>query len=500
MPSSAPPPVPRPPQPTDQDHAAKKRRMENGSAEARPQSQGATAAPKLNFSAYKNTSSNKPSMFQLDVAAPFDEADAAEKIIYDPTTIARDVLITAGQHPTEPALNYHLQHLRSLFDVVSASTDLETLRWDMVEAQSRLAPPQPFKPHQPHQPQQQQAPPPLIHRPQPQMQPLNTIKQQPPPPSNWHPQYQPPKPHKPAALPSDQPQPPTRQAQNPPPVAPPTHSPAANPPNNPPPAASPPKQSAAVDLTKQRRAVSPPKRSPGIGLPEQTSAIELPKKRGRPRSFQVEVPAPPKEPSRQASVSKMAGKRRSQRAPAQSKIEARVPYPVFGCKWKNCQAELHNLDVLKQHMLKMHIPHHISCEWAKCPSKEILAAAKLFDHVKAQHIDPIAWKLGDGPSVPATVDSETGASPGPLTRPDASQPGGEDSLIFPASYSSIRAFNRVHKKNTPHEKATEILKAVQRLKERIGLGLDPGGCELATPARNKRVSNDEEVYELVGEG
>lgn len=98
------------------------------------------------------------------------------------------------------------------------------------------------------------------------------------------------------------------------------------------------------------------------------------------------------------------------------------------------------------------------------------------------------------------MDSETGASPGPLTRPDPSQPGGEDSLIFPASYSSIRAFNRVHKKNTPREKATEILKAVQRLKERIGVGLDPGGCELASPARNERVSNDEEVYELVAEG
>jgi hypothetical protein len=396
MPPAAPPPAPRPPQSTDQDHAAKKRRMENGSAEARPQSQGATAAPKLNFSAYKNTSSNKPSMFQLDVAVPFDEADAAEKIIYDPSTIARDVLITAGQHPTEPVLNYHLQHLRSLFNVVTASTDLETFRWDLVEAQSRPAPPQSVKLQQPQQPQ-------LIHRPPPQMQPLNTIKQQPPPPPlNWRPQYQPPKPNKPAALPPDQPQPSTRPAQNPPPVAPPTPSPAANPPSNTPPAASSPKQSVAVDLTKQRPVVSPPKRSPGIGLPEQTPAINLPKKRGRPRSFQVEVPAPPKEPSCQASESKMAGKRQSQRAPAQSEIEKRVPYPVFACKWKNCQAELHNLDVLKQHMLKMHVPHHISCEWAKCPSKEILAAAKLFDHVKAQHIDPIAWKLGDGPSVPAT--------------------------------------------------------------------------------------------------
>lgn len=42
----------------------------------------------------------------------------------------------------------------------------------------------------------------------------------------------------------------------------------------------------------------------------------------------------------------------------------------------------------------------------------------------------------------------------------------------------------------------EILKAVQRMKEQVGFGLDPGGCQLATPARNERVSNDEKFYEV----
>lgn len=96
------------------------------------------------------------------------------------------------------------------------------------------------------------------------------------------------------------------------------------------------------------------------------------------------------------------------------------------------------------------------------------------------------------------VVSETG-NQGPLATPEASQPGGEDSLIFPASYSSIRAFNRVHGNHSQQEKAREILKAVTRLKERIGVGLDPGGCQLATPARNERVSNDEEFYEVIEE-
>lgn len=95
------------------------------------------------------------------------------------------------------------------------------------------------------------------------------------------------------------------------------------------------------------------------------------------------------------------------------------------------------------------------------------------------------------------VDNETSENiPGTYETPESNQLGGEDSLILPASYSSIRAFNQVHGNTSQQDKAREILKAVQRHKERIGVGLDPGGCQLATPARNERVTNDEEFYEL----
>jgi len=101
------------------------------------------------------------------------------------------------------------------------------------------------------------------------------------------------------------------------------------------------------------------------------------------------------------------------------------------------------------------------------------------------------------PHVIHLVDNTTCENvPGIIATPELNQLGGEDSLIFPASYSSIRAFNRVHGNTSQQDKAREILKAVQRHKERIGVGLDPGGCQLATPARNERVSNDEEFYEL----
>ena len=98
------------------------------------------------------------------------------------------------------------------------------------------------------------------------------------------------------------------------------------------------------------------------------------------------------------------------------------------------------------------------------------------------------------------MDNNQGSkSPRAQATPESNQQEGEDSLVFPASYSSMRAFNRVHGNNSQQDKAREIFKAVQRLKERIGVGLDPGGCQLATPERNERVSDEEEVYELHSE-
>lgn len=94
---------------------------------------------------------------------------------------------------------------------------------------------------------------------------------------------------------------------------------------------------------------------------------------------------------------------------------------------------------------------------------------------------------------------DTAGSPVPKTIPELNHPEGEDSLIFPASDSSIRAFNKVHGKHSQREKAMEIMKAVQRMKEHVGFGLDPGGCQLATPARNERVSNEENFYKVRSE-
>jgi hypothetical protein len=76
-------------------------------------------------------------------------------------------------------------------------------------------------------------------------------------------------------------------------------------------------------------------------------------------------------------------------------------YPVFACHWGNCQTEHHNLDLLKKH-LKKHVSMSMVCGWNGCTVTAAMPAAELMKHVKKVHIDPLAWKLGDGPAVPSS--------------------------------------------------------------------------------------------------
>ena len=60
-------------------------------------------------------------------------ADALRRSTYDPKTIARDILVTAGKHPTMASLNYHLDCLRSNFRHVDVGSDLSTFNWNLID-------------------------------------------------------------------------------------------------------------------------------------------------------------------------------------------------------------------------------------------------------------------------------------------------------------------------------------------------------------------------------
>ncbi|KAL2827538.1 hypothetical protein BDW59DRAFT_160180 [Aspergillus cavernicola] len=417
--------------------------------------QPAHKGPYGNFAAYsfqpENPADKSLLKHRIDIVSCLNEEDAAQKLTYDPKTIARDILIASSRHPTEPTLNHHLFRLRDVFSAVDVTSDLETFRWDLVDSgqSSRDRPPTFTQ-------TSQTAPPPAVQV----MQPVN---------NNNHPQQ-----------PSFQtqhrgPQPTFQQLPQPPPPKPHTQSSfqvQLHPPSQPQPQPKPQRKPQRPPVSAPAPTVSRPQ--PQVEAPSTPNSDMEKRRRGRPpgstnKPKAIAVVAPP--------------------APGSS-------HSVFACRWNNCQAELHNLDLLKKHIFKTHVSYQITCGWKSCSFLGTLPAAELMKHVKKNHLESVAWKLGDGPVVPTSVDRNSGARAVPFTIPESNQPGSEDSLIFPANYGSIRAFNKVHGNNSQDEKAREIMRAVQRLKEHVGIGLDPGGCELATPERGERVSNDEDVYEV----
>ncbi|MCJ1286381.1 hypothetical protein MMC26_005726 [Xylographa opegraphella] len=68
-----------------------------------------------------------------DVVQELNKNDALKRSVYNVKTLARDILISKGIHPTERPLNWHLNSLRGNFHNVTSTSDLSTFRWDLVD-------------------------------------------------------------------------------------------------------------------------------------------------------------------------------------------------------------------------------------------------------------------------------------------------------------------------------------------------------------------------------
>jgi hypothetical protein len=94
--------------------------------------------------------------------------------------------------------------------------------------------------------------------------------------------------------------------------------------------------------------------------------------------------------------------------PAKPVVEAKEPevkFNVYKCEWEDCGAELHNIDTLRKHVLKLHgkktVEGDYECAWAGCFQEDEVTAfddmATWMEHMESQHVKPITRKLGDGP-------------------------------------------------------------------------------------------------------
>lgn len=86
------------------------------------------------LSRFKNTTPQKERLRKSkNIVQPVKRANAARRSAYSFKTIARDILIATGRHPTMSALNHHLDPLRDHFRYVDYSSDLSTFDWNAVD-------------------------------------------------------------------------------------------------------------------------------------------------------------------------------------------------------------------------------------------------------------------------------------------------------------------------------------------------------------------------------
>ena len=84
---------------------------------------------------FKYKYSGRDALLQsYDIIKPMNKRrDALRRSTYNPKTIARDILLGIGKHPTMAPLNAHLDVLKDRFKAVDNESDLSTFRWDLVD-------------------------------------------------------------------------------------------------------------------------------------------------------------------------------------------------------------------------------------------------------------------------------------------------------------------------------------------------------------------------------
>lgn len=340
----------------------------------------------------------------VQLVQPLDKYKAIRTSAYDSKTIARDVLLACGRHPDMRHLNFHLESLKLAFPSVDNTSDLSTLRWDVIDpggpppgsgnplpeidvieddfaddedddADSVLDEPRParqvvggggasevsaiasrFTPGNVKTPMIKRGPGrppknPAYYTPNDGSDRLNTNDQTP----NTNARI-----YRPKAVPAS-----TGNA------------------------------------------------TPNTGTPVTYAALYAasgdPKKKGRPvgwRKWMQKTPSglPPKKP--------LVG--------SASTPEPQPEYKIYKCGWEGCNAELHNLATLRKHVHKIHLKKAdhggYDCFWVGCEKvksftdkatnrtltriehESFQAVGEWKEHIEKQHISPIAWELGDGPA------------------------------------------------------------------------------------------------------
>lgn len=345
---------------------------------------------RLDLSGYALTTSSRSYLALKDeLIHPLNTNDAAIKETYDATTIARDVLIAANQHPTERGLNQHLIVLRKNFPAVNFSSDLETFRWDIID-------PEPFKPPKPsistmpttscphgsETSMERRSSSRLRH-----LSETKSIRSTSPGSST-------------PSTPCPVQQPMKHSLSHPNRVTKPSSGRTAL---RTPKGSSPPRRSPYFNRTPEPQVVvstSPdhkgaPVKTPVSRTPTHTNRVTKPfsiqpaRKTPKPVSLS-KIPPDPKSLRQSPHHPAIVEKTQKTKKPV---VESRH---AFQCRWVNCQRILSDRDSLRSHIMKEHIVSSLICGWDTCDCKLPLAAVPLWHHVLDVHVPEIKSGSGKG--------------------------------------------------------------------------------------------------------
>jgi hypothetical protein len=84
----------------------------------------------------------QPQFSKMILAKKVNKAEALRRNYYDPKTVARDILITIGKHPSQTRLNSHMAHL--LGTHIELESDLSTFNWEDIDPGGPPAPKTPW--------------------------------------------------------------------------------------------------------------------------------------------------------------------------------------------------------------------------------------------------------------------------------------------------------------------------------------------------------------------
>ncbi|KAH7095580.1 hypothetical protein FB567DRAFT_430335 [Paraphoma chrysanthemicola] len=434
------------------------------------------------------------------IVEPLDKKKALRRNNYNPATIARDVLLACGRHPSERQLNQHLDVLRSNLPHIGFDSDLSTIKWDILDPGK--PPPGYFKDS------------------------VQALTQD--------------------ADDEDDSEDENRQAR------PRATSNAIGGDSGAPRVQALPE---AINPFKQKKRGRPPRHSlpndpaAGVGYKAFRPAEigpdgkPLPKKKGRPVGWRKAIhgsaaaqarPAAngftgplkhqPSQPSGLRNVKVGEPIRIDSRSPS---VVNRAPrFQPYKCKWQNCIAELHNLETLKKHVFKVHqkrtLRNMLECLWEEC-GKEVTNfdpntnmriekhTPSSFthednwrEHLERSHFAPLSWELGDGPAsgLSDAHDSEAylsdtqGRRVTPRITVDRDYDAADAaSTSFDHLTTAPRGRGRPAK-NAQEREAREAQERLVSQKRRIGgPGMDRGGATLVNDKRRRGLQDSDGTEE-----